>query len=183
MEKNILVMTGSPRINGNTAKLANSFIEGALSAGHKVHKYEAAHERIHGCRACNKCWSTGNPCVQLDEFNELAKHLEAADVIVLASPVYWGSFPAQLKTIIDRTYSYVVPWRQRTLEGKRLILLSCGDSEDISAFAEITRLCEGYASYMKWTIGDHITIPQMVNPDDILKTDALTEAYSLGKNL
>jgi hypothetical protein len=97
MVKKILVMTGSPRKGGNSDMLADAFIKGAESAGHEVTKFECAHKNIKPCIACDACYSQKGACVFNDDFNELAPLLEQSDVIVFAPPVYWFTFPAQMK--------------------------------------------------------------------------------------
>ncbi len=103
--KNIVVITGSPRKGGNSDKMANAFIKGAASRGHKLAKIAAADMNIHGCRACDACYSTEKPCIFHDDFNQIAGAILEADVIVLATPMYWFSFSAQIKALIDRWYS------------------------------------------------------------------------------
>ena len=86
--KNILILTGSPRVGGNSDLMADAFQKGAESAGHKVIRYEAGRNAILPCRACESCFSNGKACVWDDRFsNELAPLIEEADVIVLATPV------------------------------------------------------------------------------------------------
>jgi multimeric flavodoxin WrbA len=59
--KNILVLTGSPRKNGNSEKMADAFIKSAQASGHKVTKFETRGKEINGCKACKTCWSKGKP--------------------------------------------------------------------------------------------------------------------------
>ena len=107
--KNILILTGSPRVGGNSDLMADAFQKGAESAGHKVIRYEAGRNAILPCRACESCFSNGKACVWDDRFsNELAPLIEEADVIVLATPLYWFTFPAQLKAAIDKMYSFII---------------------------------------------------------------------------
>ena len=134
MSKNILVLTGSPRKNGNTDRLAQAFIDGAIEAGHQVQRFDAGRKRINGCTACDACWSKGTACVFTDGFTELEPMLEAADVLVIASPLYWSTFPAQLKAAIDKLYAYVSPACQHPLKIKESALLACGELEGEQIF-------------------------------------------------
>ena len=95
--KNILVLTGSPRKGGNSDLMADAFIKGAIAKGHQVIKFETAKKVIGGCKACDKCWSLGTACVFRDDFAELEPLIEKADVIVLATPLYWFNMSAQIK--------------------------------------------------------------------------------------
>lgn len=100
--KNVLILSGSPRKAGNSDLLCDEFMRGALEAGHSVLKLYVHDREIGACRACYGCRNTGN-CVQKDDMAELLDKLVAADVIVLASPVYFYSMDGQMKTMIDRT--------------------------------------------------------------------------------
>lgn len=97
-----MIISASPRKNGNSDILCTNFKNGALAAGHSVEKIDLRDKNIGYCIGCYACTKLGK-CFQNDDMNELAKKLENADVIVLATPVYFYSMDAQLKTFIDRT--------------------------------------------------------------------------------
>ena len=102
MGKKILVLAGSPRKNGNSDMLCEQFAVGAQSAGHEVEKIYVSEQKIGYCKACYFCEKT-NKCFQDDDMTEIIEKLIDADVIVLATPTYYYSMSAQLKTLIDRT--------------------------------------------------------------------------------
>lgn len=83
--KNVLILEGSPRPNGNSCLLSNEFARGAESAGHHVEKLLVSHKKIGGCLGCNACYRNGSVCVQKDDMEEVRAKMLAADVIVLAS--------------------------------------------------------------------------------------------------
>ncbi|MBO4696130.1 MAG: flavodoxin family protein, partial [Lachnospiraceae bacterium] len=95
----ILVLTGSPRKNGNSATLADSFIKGAKEAGHTVERFDAAFKKVHPCIACNSCGMDG-PCVFKDDFEFVRKHIVEADCVAFATPMYYFGISAQLKAVI-----------------------------------------------------------------------------------
>ena len=101
MSKNILVISTSPRKNGNSALLAEEFARGAADAGHRVEIISLRDKNIGFCRGCYGCRS--GACVLKDDMAEVLQKMIDADVIVLASPVYFYSIDAQLKALIDRT--------------------------------------------------------------------------------
>lgn len=103
--KKILILNGSPRKNGKTASLVKAFTEGAKSAGHEVREMYLDGMEIHGCKACEACSRNGGKCVQRDDMDTINEAYEWADVIVFASPVFWGTVSGQLKTCIDRLYA------------------------------------------------------------------------------
>ncbi len=100
----IVVLTGSPRRNGNTNHLAGQFIKGAEEAGHEVYRFDCAQRKVSPCIACNRCGMNG-ACVFQDDFEELRPHLVAADVVVFSTPMYYFGFSSQLKAVIDRFYA------------------------------------------------------------------------------
>ena len=86
---NILILNGSPRPAGNTAKMIEAFTEGAERAGHGVTRVDVCRKRIAGCLACEYCHTKGNGvCIQQDDMREIYALLQAADMLVLASPIY-----------------------------------------------------------------------------------------------
>ena len=98
----VLGLAGSPRRRGNTETLLDTFLEGAAAAGAEVEKVAVAELQIEPCVECDSCWQDGR-CVTEDGYQELCEKLVAADVIAVASPVYFWSVPAQLKVVIDRS--------------------------------------------------------------------------------
>lgn len=106
----ILVLQGSPRRNGQTAARVAAFAEGAREAGHGVDIIDVAHMDIHGCTACEYCHTKGNgTCIQKDDMVEIYPLYDSADMIVIASPIYYGSLSGQLTCAINRTYAIGVP--------------------------------------------------------------------------
>ena len=101
--KNILVVQGGGRINGNTSQLADSFIQGAKEAGHTVEKISLNKNEVKGCIGCNAC-RYGKPCVQRDDFNEMVPKIKAADLIVFASPLLFWTLSSKIKAFIERFY-------------------------------------------------------------------------------
>lgn len=100
----ILVITGSPRKNGNSNTLAEHFIKGAKEAGHEVVRFDAAFKKVHPCIACNRCGMNGQ-CVFKDDFEFIRKHIADADLVAFATPMYYFGISAQIKTVIDRFYA------------------------------------------------------------------------------
>ena len=101
--KNILVIQGGGRPNGNTAQLIGSFASGAKEAGHTVEVISLLKNEVKGCLGCNAC-RYGKPCVQRDSFNGLVPKIKAADRLVFASPLYFWTVSARKKAFIERFY-------------------------------------------------------------------------------
>lgn len=124
---NILLLNGSPRPNGNTAKMVAAFVEGANSAGHTVNCVDVCRRKIAGCLACEYCHANGKgECVQKDGMQEVYPLLKDADMLVLASPVYYHNFTGQLQCAINRFYAIGSPAILTKLK-KAALILSSGD--------------------------------------------------------
>lgn len=102
--KHILILSASPRRKGNSQLLCEAFREGALEAGHQVTLVRLSEKKIGFCRACDACMKNGGTCVQKDDMQEILDVFRKAEVLVLATPVYFYGISAQMKTFIDRTY-------------------------------------------------------------------------------
>lgn len=104
MKKQVLVISSSPRKAGNSDLLCDEFMKGAESAGHAVEKVFLRDKQINYCTGCGVCYDS-KVCVQQDDMTEILSKMIAADVIVLASPIYFYTMCAQMKTLIDRCCS------------------------------------------------------------------------------
>ena len=123
----IIVLNGSPRPKGNTKQMVDAFREGAESAGHRVDVIDVCKKKIAGCLACEYCHTKGNgACVQKDDMQEVYALLGEADMLVIASPIYYHGVSGQLKCALDRFYSAAYPRKPRNLK-KVAMILSSGD--------------------------------------------------------
>ncbi len=99
--KNVVVISSTPRVGGNSEVLAREFARGAESAGHHVEFIDLKNYKLNYCTGCYACHKTGK-CVFEDGMNELSEKLLKANVICFATPVYFYSMSGQLKVFIDR---------------------------------------------------------------------------------
>ena len=128
----ILVLNGSARPDGGTAAMAAAFARGARGAGHEVDVLDVARMDIHGCTGCEFCHTRGDgTCAQHDGMDEVYPLWDAADMIVVASPIYYGSFSGQMHCLIHRTYAGGIPRRC-----KRMALLLCSGAHGVYDNAE-----------------------------------------------
>ena len=144
MSKKVLVISASPRKKGNSDLLCDEFIKGAVTAGNEVEKVFLSDLKINYCTGCGVCNNTSR-CVLTDYMKAVRDKMVAVDVIVLATPVYFYTMNAQLKTLIDRTvpryteiknkeFYYIVAAAdtktanmEKTIEGLRGFTLDCLD--------------------------------------------------------
>lgn len=121
----ILVLNGSPHIAGNTSHLIDAFRRGAEDAGHTVITVLTAQKKISGCKGCEYCHFQGHgECIQKDDMQQIYPLMKKADMLVLASPIYYRSFSSQLKCVIDRFYAIAFPKMPENLKKIALILSS-----------------------------------------------------------
>lgn len=125
--KNILIISSSPRKKGNSQILCEQFKKGAEAKGHQVKIVRIMEQNIGFCRACDGCMRNGGTCVLKDDMAEILKMFQKADVLVLATPVYFYGISAQMKTFIDRTY----PIWQHLGKKEVYYIISAGLGEDI----------------------------------------------------
>ena len=184
MSKNILVLTGSPRQLGNSALLADAFIQGAKSAGNAVQVFETAFHPVLPCKACDKCWSNDKPCIFEDDFSKLAPMLEEADVLVRCTPLYWFTMSAQLKAAVDKLYAYMQPNAKRKLKIKECVLLCTAEgTEEDGDFEGLKATYKSIADYLKWTDRGRVLAGKTWEAGEIINTGKLKEALELGKTI
>ena len=103
---NILILNGSPRAKSNSAAFAAAFKEGAEGAGHSAEIVNVGKMKVNGCLGCEYCHKAGaGKCVQKDDMQELYPKLAEADMVVIASPIYYWSFTGQMQSVISRFYA------------------------------------------------------------------------------
>ena len=125
---NILILNGSPRATGSTAKMIAAFTEGAEQAGHSVKRVDVCRKKIAGCLACEYCHTKENGvCIQRDDMQEIYALLQEADMLVLASPIYYHNISGQLKCAVDRFYAVGAPGALRLR--KVAMILASGDPD------------------------------------------------------
>ncbi len=177
MSKKVLILSGSPRKNGNSDILCDEFMKGAVEAGNEVEKIRVAEKNIGYCRACYAC--KNGPCAIKDDMTEVLQKMIDADVIVLASPVYFYSIDAQLKALIDRT---VARWLEvRDKEFYYIVTAADGEEEA----AETTINCfRGYADCVNGAKEMGIVYGMGVyEKGEVKNTKAMLEAYEMGKSV
>lgn len=177
MGKNIVVITGSPRRNGNSFAMTDAFLRAAQEKGHAVTRFDAAFRKVGGCRACETCYRTGKACSFDDDFNEIAPAILAADALVFTMPVYWYSIPAQIKGVIDRIYSMVVGGKD--ISGRECALIACCEEDDLAVLDGVRIPMERTAALNKWKMVGEVLVPGVLNPGDVDKTDGCKRAAEL----
>jgi multimeric flavodoxin WrbA len=179
--KNIVVIAGSPRRGGNSELLAKAFTEGAEQAGHHVSLFAVKNKKLSPCIACDACFRKGQACSGNDDFNQLAPLLENADALVFCTPLYWFTFPAQIKIVIDKLYSFTIG--KRPLKIQEAMLLVCAETDDLEDFEGIVKTYEGILHYKKWKNAGILKVPNVSYAGEIKTTAALDTAKAMGANI
>lgn len=176
---NIAVLIGSPRKGGNTDTLAHSFVDGAKK-NHRVEVISVANIKVNGCTGCNFCYADENHrCMQKDGMQEIYEKLADADIIVIATPIYFYGVSSQLKCVIDRLHN---PVRSR-FKVKKLVLLSVAADTIPTVFDSIKMMYTSVLKYFSLENGGILTVPGVKEKGDILNSNALNEAYKLGESI
>ena len=173
----IVVITGSPRKNGNSFAMTEAFIHEAEQRGHSVRRFDAAFLKIGGCHACMTCYKTGKACSFDDDFNDIAPAILEADAVVFTMPVYWYSIPAQIKGAIDRLFSLVVGGKE--VAGKKWGLIACCEEDDTTVLDGVRIPMERTAALLQWEMVGEVLIPGVLNVGDIDHTDGCSQAAAL----
>ena len=125
---NILILSGSPRKGGNTDLLVEAFVKGA-SPNHCVEVVSVHDYKVNPCMGCNACFkSDSQSCVQKDDMQFVYHELQEAEMLVIASPIYYHGLSGQLKCTIDRFYAAAYPNKPAKLK-KVAMFLSSGDPD------------------------------------------------------
>lgn len=140
----ILILLGSPKRNGNTAKVLDMLENELIKDGHKIERVNIIDYKINGCKGCTACIKEKKEpnCIQNDDAKIIFDKMMLTDLIVYATPVYAHSFPAQMKTLIDRHYCFVTDAgltnQSSVVEGKKVTLLitNCYNEETTDLIQE-----------------------------------------------
>ncbi len=149
----IVCLLGSPREKGNSATIANRFCGTAERLGAEVQTFALNKLEYRGCQGCLACKTKLDNCALEDDMTEVLEAVRETDVLVLASPVYYGDLSSQLKGFIDRSYSYLAsdyltnPQPCRLSAGKKLVFILTQGNPDQEMFADIF---ERYDYFFKW---------------------------------
>jgi multimeric flavodoxin WrbA len=178
MAKKVLVLSASPRKGGNSDLLCDQFVRGAKEAGNEAEKIFLKDKNINYCTGCGTCFNTGK-CVQKDDMAEVLEKMVAADVIVMATPVYFYTMNGQMKTLIDRTCP-----RYTEISNKDMYFIMAAA---VSRKDALERTLEGFRAFTSCLTGPKekgvIYGTGAWKKGDIKGSKAMTQAYEMGKKV
>lgn len=181
MKKNILILNGSPRAQGNTAGLIAALTQGAEAAGHTVTRLDLQQMDIRPCLGCCKGGKDPqSPCVQKDGMEAVYAAYRQADVVVFASPLYYWTISGQLKCAIDRLFAVAEcdPEYRNPIKSGVLLMAAEGNG-----FEESLYWYERLMEHLGWTDLGKVLAGGVMNVGDIQGKPELEEARKLGAEL
>ncbi len=171
----IVILVGSMRKGGNTELLASAFADGA-EQNHSVEIISVADYKVNYCIGCNSCFTRkGNKCFQNDDMNYIYDKLISADILVIASPVYFYGISAELKAIIDRLHT---PMRNR-FKIKKLALILVGAATLPELFDSIKMQYNLVLNFFHLENAGMVLVRGAKDKGDVSE-ESLAEAYNLG---
>lgn len=174
--KKVLILSGSPRKCGNSDLLCDEFMKGAKESGNDVEKIFIRNKKIAPCNACYYCRDNNGKCAIQDDMSEILDKILNADVIVMASPVYFYSINAQMKAVIDRC---VAKWLQ--IQNKEFYYIMTA-AEETNTVMDCTLECfRGLAASLKGSKEKGVIYGKGVyNAGEIKDTPIMKQAYQMG---
>ena len=175
----IVVLQGSPNVNGSTALMVEEFARGARGAGHDVERVDVARLDVAPCTGCVACGYEG-PCAQHDGMGELRSAILSADMVVFATPLYYYGISAQLKTVVDRFCSFNASLTARHLKSALLAVAWNADDWTFEALVAHYRTLVRYLDFRDcgMVLGHGCGTPAMTR-----HSEAPRRAYELGRSL
>ena len=181
MGKKIVVLNGSPRMKGNTAALIREFTKGAEEAGHQVFRFDLQKMDIHPCLGCYQGGKDpDSPCVQKDGMLDIYPHYKQADVVVLASPLYYWTVSGQLKCAFDRLFAVAECNPNYANPQKECVLLMAAEG---NGFEETVYWYDRLMVHLGWTDLGKVLCGGVTAVGDIEGNPKLEEARQLGRSL
>lgn len=181
MSKKIIVLNGSPRRNGNTAALVRSFLEGAEASGHTVKEFFLGSMNIHGCKGCfGGGKDPDHPCVQRDDMDLIYPAYKEADIVVLASPLYYWTISGPLKTTFDRLFAVAECDPNLANPRKESALLMAAEGY---GFEETLYWYDHLEQHLGWKSLGKVLCGGVMDLGDISGRAELHEAYELGRSI
>ena len=181
MSKKIIILNGSPRKNGNTTALTAEFTKGAEEAGNTVTEFFLGGMNINGCKGCfGGGKNPDSPCVQKDDMEKIYPVYKEADIVVLASPLYYWTISGQLKTAFDRLFAVAECDPNYRNPKKQSVLIMAAEG---AGFEESEHWYDHLKKHIGWHSLGKVLCGYVMQPGDIEGKKELVDAYELGKSI
>ncbi|AEB08814.1 flavodoxin family protein [Desulfobacca acetoxidans] len=181
----ILGIWGSPRVGGNSEVLLDAFLQGAQEGGGEIEKVALRSLKISPCLEIYKCFKDGD-CPIKDDMQELYPKLLSADVVALASPIFFYGLTAQAKAMIDRTQAF---WARRYVlkqefpgENRQGVLLATAATKGKHVFVGARLVTHYFFDAINIRYAAEVLVKQVDEKGAIRKRpEVLAEARELGR--
>ncbi len=179
MNRKVLVISSSFRTKGNSARLAEEFMKGAVEAGNDVEFISLHDKKIGFCRGCLVCQKT-NRCMIHDHADMIREKMLHADVLVFATPVYYSGISGQLKTLLDRCN----PLYDSDYQFRDVYLLFAAAEDSEEAEKRTLDCFDGWVvCYERARLNGYVFCGGVNDVGDIEGNQKLQEAYQMGKSI
>jgi multimeric flavodoxin WrbA len=177
--KDVLIISSSPRIGGNSDTLCNEFARGCTEVGNSVDKISVSNKKIGYCTACYACKETSK-CILADDMEGILDKMVSADIIVLVTPVYFYTMCAQMKTVIDRTLP-----RYTEIANKDFYFIVTMADSDKQAMERTLEGLRGFSAECLYGAKEKGVIygSGIWQLGDVLGSGAMKQAYEMGKRV
>lgn len=181
MSKKIVILNGSPRTKGNTSALTAEFAKGAESAGHTVTEFFLGSMNINGCKGCfGGGKNPESPCVQKDDMEKIYPVYKEADIVVLASPLYYWTISGQLKCAFDRLFAVAECDPDYRNPTKESVLIMAAEGY---GFEESLYWYDRLEKHLGWKSIGKVLCGGVMGIGDIDGKSELNDAFELGKSI
>lgn len=181
-----ICIIGSPRSNGSSSIIVDKIIEGMREVGIEASRYCLGKVNIGFCIGCKKCYEEGGRCVQKDDMDTIMKDLFESDIVIIASPSYWGDITGQLKVFFDRNtpYSDTNENRISIPTGKKGISVAIRAGHSDRENLHIIESIEHYYGHLGIKPIGRLSIRGVDTVEDLYrKKEEIDKAYELGKDI
>ncbi len=181
MSKKIVILNGSPRANGNTSALLAAFSQGAEDAGNTITTFHLQRMKFGSCLGC---YGGGkipdSPCVQKDDMDKIYPAYKEADIVVLASPLYYWTISGQLKCAFDRLFAVAECNPEYSNPIKDCILVMAAEGDE---YEETVYWYERLLKHLGWKDCGKILASGVAQPGDVIGKPIVEEARQLGASI
>lgn len=184
MAKKVVILNGSPRPKGNTAILCEAFEAGAKKAGCEVRVFNLEKMKIAGCIGCMKGGKDRlSPCVIKDDMDKIYPAYEEADIVVLATPMYYWAFSGQLKTAFDRLFAVAECNPDYANPVKKCVLIMPAEGDSADNWKPAIEYYRSLIGFLKWENLGEILAGGVLDDGAVADRPAVEEARKLGESL
>ena len=180
-----IFISGSPRKNGNTATIINAIGQGLKDKGFETKTIVLSDFNIGYCVGCKSCYQTGN-CVLQDDVASIAEEIFNSQLVIVASPSYWGDVTAQLKTFIDRCTPFCDTNSERKLmaKGAKGVAVAIRAGINKAENQNLVNTIEHFLGHLNIPLVSSFTVEGISTAKDLAqRDDILKNAYNFGNGL